>query len=91
VLPRRTVCSNETAALLSSWQLALESANKNPRRSRAAPPPAGRSPKFLRDHDMPDVEDVIPGRIRAFVQAERELVAVVTWMHPLAMLCLMEF
>jgi site-specific recombinase XerD len=61
------------AALLPSWQLALESDNKSPKTIKSYAASVRSLAKFLRDHDMPDdIEDVEPEHIRAFLVSERE-------------------
>ena len=61
------------AALVPSWQLALESGNKSPKTIKSYTVSVRSLSKFLRDHDMPDgIEDVAPEHIRAFLLAERE-------------------
>lgn len=61
------------AALLPSWQLALESANRSPKTIKSYTASVRSLAKFLRDHDMPDdIDKVGPEHIRAFLVAERE-------------------
>jgi site-specific recombinase XerD len=61
------------AALLPSWQLALESDNKSPKTIKSYTASVRSLAKFLRDHDMPDdIEKVGPEHIGAFLVAERE-------------------
>jgi len=61
------------AALLPSWQLALESDNKSPKTIKSYTASVRSLAKFLRDHDMPDdIELVEPEHIRAFLVSERE-------------------
>jgi len=61
------------AALLPSWQLALESANRSPKTIKSYTASVRSLAEFLRDHDMPDdVDKVGSEHIRAFLLAERE-------------------
>jgi len=61
------------AALLPSWELALDSANKSPRTVKDYAASVKSLAKFLREHGMPDdIEEVGPEHIRAFLVAERE-------------------
>jgi site-specific recombinase XerD len=61
------------AALLPSWQLALESANKSPKTIKSYTASVRSLAGFLRGNGMPDdVEKVEPDHIRAFLVAERE-------------------
>lgn len=61
------------AALLPSWQLALESAGKSPATIKSYTASVRSLAAFLRSHDMPDdIEAVGPEHIRAFLLAERE-------------------
>jgi site-specific recombinase XerD len=61
------------AALLPSWQLALESANRSPKTIKSYTASVRSLAKFLREHDMPDdIDKVAPDHIRAFLVAERE-------------------
>jgi hypothetical protein len=61
------------AALLPSWQLALESANRSPKTIKSYTASVRSLAKFLRDHDMPDdIDKVGPEHIRVFLVSERE-------------------
>jgi site-specific recombinase XerD len=61
------------AALLPSWQLALESDNKSPKTIKSYTASVRSLSAFLREHGMPDdIEKVEPEHIRAFLVAERE-------------------
>jgi site-specific recombinase XerD len=61
------------AALLPSWQLAHESANRSPKTVKSYTASVRSLAKFLRGHDMPDdIEKVGPEHIRAFLVSWRE-------------------
>jgi len=61
------------AALLPSWQLALESANKSPKTIKSYTASVRSLARFLRENGMPDdVEKVATEHVRAFLLAERE-------------------